>query len=497
MFDNCDINYERGKDVNYYEQIVRKTNFSTFEDLEDKIFSSLYSQYKKFPTPESYMKRIVDKMCDITDGWQNDTLRLRILKQFIRYGNYLKDAGFGGKNYIEKTVQEKIHKAPSMEEVLNQIQDDIFDILNSANKQQKKPKGQFGLLKLADDLACGNFRTGGQTKRGLYLFAMVFNMKYSSNSEDTLELDVEKNLFYDYYSNNVMRYISDSYRKDLSSFDQQLSGQGINYKNYVEMVYLYYIASDYSPAEKIKYANEMIEELNECLHEDEINTKRESYETQYYKNLDFDEIFTKNASEFKKFLFENYNLHNDSKVSPIELEKQQNTAYKNYKEILNKMSEMEGSYNYGLWFTDVDFYKKMDFKELQKRYPTLNKDQLIEFYGLLKGVQNYLGIKVQEQESESSEEQEHVEVSKIKPDELCIEDASKIKRTSLIVAYYYYYNALHEEEMAHKMKNFQELFNDFKKGVDKYLQDSYYQPISGKNIFDIVVIFSSYAYLNF
>lgn len=58
---------------------------------------ALFAVYKEYPLPEDYMKRIVDRLCGAEDGWENDTLRLRILKQFIKYGNYLSDAGYSGK----------------------------------------------------------------------------------------------------------------------------------------------------------------------------------------------------------------------------------------------------------------------------------------------------------------------------------------------------------------------------------------------------------------
>lgn len=66
----------------------------------------------------------------------------------------------------------------------------------------------------------------------------------------------------------------------------------------------------------------------------------------------------------------------------------------------------------------------------------------------------------------------------------------------MIVAYYYYYNALHEDDGNDKWKNFEEVFNNFKKDIDSKLEAAYYQPLSGKNIFDVLVVFSSYAYLN-
>ena len=44
------------------------------------------------------------------------------------------------------------------------------------------------MLKLADDLSDGKFRSGGATRKGLYLFAMVYGMTYCPGGENSGEL---------------------------------------------------------------------------------------------------------------------------------------------------------------------------------------------------------------------------------------------------------------------------------------------------------------------
>ena len=108
MFDICGIEYERGRDDAYYENLVNNSDIPTFSEIEDRMLLALYNRYKEHPSPEDYMKRIVDRLCNDTDGWNNDTLRVRILKQFIKYGNYLADAGFGARKSISDYVKGKI-----------------------------------------------------------------------------------------------------------------------------------------------------------------------------------------------------------------------------------------------------------------------------------------------------------------------------------------------------------------------------------------------------
>lgn len=212
MFDLCGIDYERGRDNEYYENLVNSSDIPSFAEIEDRMLIALFERYDQYPSPEDYMKRIVDRLCTAEDGWENDILRIRILKQFIKYGNYLADAGYSGRKTITDYIKNKTGKKASEETVLSELDDAVFDGLETATKAQKKPEGKFGLLKVVDDLASGKFRTEGATKRSLYLFAMVYGMTYYSGKEDGSEIidyrtDVESNLFRDYYANNLMRFI--------------------------------------------------------------------------------------------------------------------------------------------------------------------------------------------------------------------------------------------------------------------------------------------------
>ena len=79
---------------------------------------------------------------------------------------------------------------------------------------------------------------------------------------------------------------------------------------------------------------------------------------------------------------------------------------------------------------------------------------------------------------------------------LSVESPKKMTRTTLVIAYYYYYNALHLNDGIEKWKTFEDLFDDFRMVIDRILYESGYQGISGKNLFDVLIVFSSYAYMN-
>jgi len=115
---------------------------------------------------------------------------------------------------------------------------------------------------------------------------------------------------------------------------------------------------------------------------------------------------------------------------------------------------------------------------------------------LLQGVNDFMGCTVTEEPSDQTVEQEWKEPSKAKTKVLYLSSPKEVTRTSIIVAFYYYYNALHERDGKVRWKNFEELFTNFKRDIDNYLINANYQPLSGKNIFDVLVAFSSYTYLN-
>ena len=484
------IPFERGREDAYYEELVKNAALPGFAELDEKIMQSLYEKFLTYPKPEDYMKRIVDRLEDPKDKWSEDSLRLRILKRFIVYGDYLSAAGKNGKKVIQAYVKKKkgIKKEPSVQEVIEGLDDGVFKELKTATKAQKKPDGKFGLLKTADDLAAGKFREGGATKKDLYLFAMVYNMTYYTGRPDETidyERDLEKNLFSDYYTNNLMRFVTEAYKENkLSEFERDPSGQGVNYKNFAEMVYLYYIRKDMEPVEKIRRSSGMIQELISAAYQKGGPDGKEKEGTQVYKQQVVrgkdepagEEILEKPEREFYQYLLANYHCDTydagqKGKISEMKVEAGQETAFRKYKELLagiRACGEKLENCNYGLWFTDPGILEKYG------QTGDASYDDFIEF---LLALNRYLG-------------------STSKTKALFVDSAEKITRTSLLVAYYYYYNAWHMENLSERQKSFKEVFMEFRHGLDEILAESGYQPVSGKSIIDVIVIFSAYAYIN-
>ena len=516
MLEQTGIPFEKGRDQSYYESLVNEAKIPELDEIEEKLLQALFQRYQEYPKPEDYMKRIVDRLEDPEDGWADHSLRLRILLQFIKYGDYLSAAGKSGKRTIQDYVKKKTgtKKLPETDQVLACLDEGVFEGLKSATKAQRKPDGKFGLIKAADDLAGGKFREGGATKKDLYLFAMVYGMTYYAGRPDEkidYERDIEKNLFTDYYTNNLMRFLTETYRSRSSDFEKDPSGQGINYKNFAEMVYLYYIRRPLPPQEKVRQSAEMIRQIMEAAFKkgSPAQTEEKPRGTAAYKENILNPAAAReevvmewSEEDFKNYLLQNYNCDTytgthmgaagpvDDKMGEMQLESGQETAYRHYRQILEDLEDLDvplETCNYGLWFADLASFDKFGHPD---------KEAYGEYLELLQAINNYLGNTVEEEVSEADLAKERAETSKVRTKALYVSSSKGVTRTCMLVAYYYYFNAFYEADEDVRGKSFEEIFRLFKNGLDSHLLPAGYQPVSGRNIIDVVVIFSSYAFLN-
>ena len=510
MFNLIGRECKPGQEDSYYEELISKEDLKDFKDIEGTILKTMLDNFGDYPKPEEYMLRIVNRLSDANDGWQNDTLRLRILKQFIKYGNcmtYTSDSGtvklYGGKQYIKKYAAANAKKAVTTPaEFAEHIDDKIFDILETAESQHKKSDGKYGLIKVADDLAKGIFKSGGATKRDLYMFAMVFNMTYVISDETEMptekiiayESDIEKNLFEDYYTNNLMRFIALSDDDKINSVEADPSGQGINYKNFAEMVYIYFISKDCEASEKIKQSNEMITRLK-FSH----GTPQKSKSlTKYYTQLFTEDILIMPEGEFETFIREHYDCNVEiegvnkkgekytTKVGELQLKATQETAFRLYKKFIDDLEKTlkKKDYGFGLWFCDAAMLKSIAKKEnssvkaieeiikygRDEKKIEINDQKAKQFINLLNNINRFLLTKLE------------------------VHGPEDVTRTALVTAYYYWYNINNEDNKLNFIEILED-YTDIQTGLNHYLEIAGYQPISDKNIFDMAVIFSSYAYL--
>ena len=229
--------------------------------------------------------------------------------------------------------------------------------------------------------------------------------------------------------------------------------------------------------------------------------------TSYYRNVYTDIILAKDEDEFEKFVVDEYSISDEdlkAQKSDIAISSEQKSAYKEYLNVMSLLKkELEeeemtlDSCNYGLWFTDVAYLKKIGGAHIAALCPDASQKQLDDFIELLYAVNEYLGYTVTESESKSSaESKDWTNTSKGKTKALYIDNERDITRTAIIVAYYYYFNTKYCNARNKKPRRFDDIFSKFSEGVNHYLRRAYYQELNPKSIFDVMVVFSSYAYIS-
>ncbi len=509
MFDEYNLKVDKSQSPLYYRYLLKQIKFQDLPSIEEHFINSLYDKYENFPSPEKFMERLVNRLTT-DESWNKDSTRLKILKQFIKYGNFMeyRDLSnklvkiYHGQMYIRKYAEAKKKVKLNnnrIEDVIEHLDEGVFYKLEEIREnirsnqgesaEEKKMKnrdsesiktdGKYGLLRVADDLANGNFRSGGSTKKDLYVFAMTFGMTYyTSVGNDLLldyETDVELNLFRDYYNINLMKDFSDN------AYENKVSGQGINYKNFAEVVYLYYISKGYSPEDKLRLSSEMIKRLEESHNVYKVKSSEViNHATAEYRKFargisgewDCEDIFLLSEVEFEDFISKEYDCNTNRKISTLELQREQRSAFEEYTKIMNWLEKNIDAEKdiYGLWFTDKDSLKIGNY-QFKGNGEIKKEEKIQEFLNVLTNINDSFLLKIFPR----------------------IEKAENVSRASLIASFYYYFNCLREFS---DKKTFSEVYDEFKNEADPILTRAYYQPINSKSIFDLLVIFSSYAYFN-
>lgn len=720
------VAFEKKKNFAYLRRQLSQSDLpgrGDIEALKARILRTLLTQYTLFPDPASFMNRLVNQLESSADNWKEDSLRLRILKQFIKYGGYLYDAGYRSRAYILKylglnpgfkntdtvlrlldesiftAAEEEIARvtrevgeitadmkkslpglyaerdllntnaAPIREKCkaneadaaknakqLKKVQkkrDDLSDKLlgltdslenaalqieetktkllharNAAARAQtpenernvikytdllqrretalreledkaetlraslramdselaeirvrlkiladehtalteelrpaeallenkkkeiarlqqqidtqedkiqvlKTPEGKLGLICLANDLAGGKFRTGGKTKNGLYLFAMVYGMRFGTGNTlirgradlDSPFYDIEKNLFRDYYCNNLIRcFSSDEYRENAGAFEDQPTGQGINYKNYTEAVYLYYLNKEgLTPVERIEKSAGVLEILKKQSPSSASSVSvRESESTVVFRKRFIDQVLGLKEEELIPFITAHYTLdrfdrkmvNGNMKVQPnmlntILISTEQNSAWEQYSLLCRAMQTYEESYDSVNPDNDPGSRKK---KKVQSAQNTITKKQKRELKKYSAGLAfaeapdfpDYVRTTVMagmKPEVSPQTADDFCSLLRnfnryVRRDFLTVSSPRDMTRTALLSVFHGYItiNPCLDvlETSDEEFPGFREFFDSYARQANPYLENACYQPLSTKNIFDVLLVLAAY-----
>lgn len=503
MFHACkisDVDFYQSPE--YYQDILDRSNICDRNDLSQYAYESLLAEFCEhpYPSPEEYIERIVNTA--IVSDWGNDTLRIKILKKFLSDANGLESAGYKALFVRQYASAKKGKKVGSNREAVNYVDDDIFADLPTATKQQLRKNGKFGLLKICDDLASGRFGNSNVVREEIYLFAIVFDLIFFADDEEGIKrpelknLDIERVMFNDYYSNNLMRYVSGQHKYIRSGGEEKNpSGKGINYKNYMEVIFLYFlIREDLSIQEKI----DSVYRFADQVHKEYMSEKREKRNKQFYTSFyssTFKDYALETEEEFKKLLLEMFDCSvQPNKTTVFSVETEQNTAVEAFQKLLDDADEigvLEENYSHSshireglndnvskkkiaFWGTEEEINEAVSLiRCLEKNHQQpMDLDKESQFKILLYQVNCDL----------QDDRRKEVIESKI------------VSRADMLRVFYQYYLILNSENK--RSRSFPEVYSDFTYYANQRLSDALLSPIDGRNLYDLILIYSAYVEAN-
>lgn len=181
----------------------------------------------------------------------------------------------------------------------------------------KGAKASNNLITMCNDFATGIIKSNW--KSSLYYFAFMFEMKLPLEGIDCPpEKNIIKNLFEDFYNDNLLRFLSSRYKTSMNKggYISEPTGEGINFKNFAEMIYIYYLNNDnlnLSPGEKIKISEEKIKECTDRAEKGENTVNQERLnETQYFKDNHLDIFLNLEMEHIVDYLLKEYIIPTDT-----------------------------------------------------------------------------------------------------------------------------------------------------------------------------------------
>ena len=388
--------------------------------------------------------------------------------------------------------------------------------LYSANKKiivskisPEKDVSGCAFVQMADNLAKAKFSGQGESSRELlYIFATAFGMTYGKdNAFVDKNRDVEKNLFMDYYCDNIVNNTEEA----LNDKKKYISGKGINYKNFAETAFLWALGSEENKTAKdkllaaydvIDYCVENGKPRSEFEQTEngikDNNALTEMYRSDYYS----DKIIFKTRDEVKDYIVKNFPCSNESNCFGVNAENR--TARKYISEYGRDV---------GWLFEDVVSFlslNKEDFLDIgqdddEMEYSDMNEYKRLtkNFYGSFYDFNNLCDKKeVQDLLGMITKRLKIIKDGKLTYNQIC--------RTTLLVLCYYHVRLItmlkrNQEPEASSFSDFcqkfcyrgftfedQNVITTVYEGADTILSAAGYQPINFKNILDIYLVFLAY-----
>ena len=235
-----------------------------------------------------------------------------------------------------KYTPEKSKKAGKLYSAYDKWSDRKRDFIRASNKEWE-------ILDFCDNMAKGNFFTDRRiNRRNLYYYAIMFDMTcdFGDTSVRDEKTDISKNLFEDFYCDNMARHLDGK----ATSNEAEPSGEGINYKNFTDVIYLYYLSHKElgGNGERIDSAEKLI---GKCIRHREY-PNRENIRQDYieegatcrFRTKYTNEVLDKKPEDLENYIVSHFLIPEriSDTVPEVDIS---NTANENIDEIMSEIDE--------------------------------------------------------------------------------------------------------------------------------------------------------------
>ncbi len=553
MFMADGIEVSPDENIQYYEKKLQDSNIPDWEELTDisyRYFSDLIARHP-YPRPEEYIGRYVDlkyetleKAGTVDSKWRDQSLRLKLLREFIRDADGLSAAGYSFQ-YAKKYAREMItvsgsknHKITN-ETIACNLDENVFlamDELKAARdaalaaskavpegsaeealrkrykelheqcKAQLRKNGVYGLLKLCDDLENGRFTTERTVREQLYLFAVTFGLSFSPVAgTENQKMSIEK-LFADYYGNHLMRWIT-GHSKQIRGGGEvpDPTGSGVNYKNYFEVLFLYDLARSHpreTSAERLKKIYSAAKDVHSQYTSENHSAPSAAAD---YRTMKFEEMVKQYGKDAQSILLMDegpflnrvtatYNCSSDpGKTTVFDSETEQNSAVQNYCDLMDGYDDQMKDYDIAqLYNKDV----RTDDSRID-REPVNIFGKKINMDETKRNLDRIDRGEITIDELDESKRFNILiyeigrEIGDVKSKEDVLE-AGKVTRSDIIKLCYWIYLGDYSCQTA----SFPEVFYTFASFCNENLEPSFFPSMNSRNLYDLMVAYSVYVLVN-
>lgn len=372
---------------------------------------------------------------------------------------------------------------------------------DEAKDRSRRKAPKIELLHICNDLSEGRFKKGyGEMKEILFYFAFAFDMKvnYDTNEKEyDFERDVEKQLFENYYNDNIIRYMQ-NYQNN-GSYEEPV-GISIRYNNFVEIVYLYWLSKnndEISQYQKLMNAIEMIrcivnkkgvawkkvltlkKKTGKKYKEADAIAKRKDIPSvdirrRFYGQGSEEQLFKMSEEEFENAILKTYDLDEWYKYS----------GPKSYEGFYNQMVLKTAEKEYSKWIYEL---KNNDYINVGKE--TVDTLPIINFFEKLYFEKNSLD------ETESEKLKKLINKINKRLVVFCNKDipSKNVTRTNLLFAYYLLFISKNADDFGEE--TFADFYVQYVEDLNRVLSESSLPIVSSKNLIDMILLYSAFINL--